>query len=132
MERELRAVCPELEMFGAGDQRLPNTSAFALPDFSAETLLMALDLQGIAISSGSACSSGKVATSHVLAAMGVAPAWSRGALRVSMGRGTTQDHVDRFCETFQKIVRTARARREASRAQNPEPAALESARARRV
>ena len=85
MEAGLRSAFPDLVVFGARAQRLPNTSSFALPDISAETLLMALDLAGIAVSSGSACSSGKVAPSHVLTAMGVSSELARGALRVSLG-----------------------------------------------
>ena len=78
-------------IFGAGVARLPNTTCFAMPGMNAETLLMGFDLEGIAVSSGSACSSGKVAKSHVLAAMGVAPEISRAAIRVSLGWDTTSD-----------------------------------------
>ena len=62
----------------------------------AETAVIALDLDGIAVSSGSACSSGKVTASHVLAAMGVAPALARGAVRFSLGWSTTESEVERF------------------------------------
>ena len=111
LETTLAGAFADLVVFGAGAGRLPNTSSFALPGFSAETLLIALDLAGFAISSGSACSSGKVAASHVLAAMGVAPEIARGALRVSPGRATTENDVERFCATFEKTVRNMRARR---------------------
>lgn len=76
-------------VFGKSSQRLPNTSCFAI-GMSAETLLMAFDLDGIAVSSGSACSSGKVAQSHVLAAMGVAPDLAKAAIRVSLGWNTAE------------------------------------------
>ena len=111
MEEGLTDVVPDLVIFGAGVKRLPNTSCLAVPGLSAEVMLIGLDLAGVAISSGSACSSGKVAASHVLAAMGVDEALARGALRVSFGWATTQAELDRFCETFQKTVRTMRARR---------------------
>ncbi len=81
---------------GSGDfrrgssARLPNTTLFAVPGLKAETAIIAFDLNGIALSSGSACSSGKVQPSHVLAAMGVAPDLARGALRVSLGWTTTE------------------------------------------
>ena len=65
--------------------RLPNTTLFAAPGMKAETAVIAFDLEGIAVSSGAACSSGKVQPSHVLAAMGVSPALTRGAVRVSLG-----------------------------------------------
>ena len=111
LEERLRAELPELVVFGGKVARLPNTSAFALPDLTAETLLMALDMAGMAVSSGSACSSGKVRASHVLEAMGVEPALARGALRISFGWASSESDVDRFCETFQKTVRDIRARR---------------------
>ena len=97
-------------IFGRGAERLPNTTCFAMPGMHAEMLLMALDLEGIAVSSGSACSSGKVATSHVLAAMGVAPEISRAALRVSLGWDTTNNHIDHFIAAWRKIVSRHKAR----------------------
>ena len=97
-------------IFGRGVERLPNTTCFAMPGMNAETLLMAFDLEGIAVSSGSACSSGKVAKSHVLAAMGVAPEISRAAIRVSLGWDTTEDHIDHFIAAWRKIVSRHKAR----------------------
>jgi cysteine desulfurase len=91
-------------------ERLPNTICFALPGLSAETALMALDLEGIAVSSGSACSSGKVAKSHVLAAMGVAPEVAAGALRVSLGWNTTEEDIDRFLASWRKLAARHRAK----------------------
>ena len=70
----------------------------------AETAIIAFDLNGIAVSSGSACSSGKVQASHVLAAMGVAPELARGAVRVSLGWSSTMDEVERFLGTWNKLV----------------------------
>lgn len=114
---EIKALRDHLEerlegavIFGAGAERLPNTSCFALPGLSAETLLMALDLAGFAVSSGSACSSGKVAKSHVLAAMGVAPELAASALRVSLGWTTTAEHIDQFISAWSRI----KARRKAA------------------
>ena len=72
---------------------------------------MALDLAGVAVSSGSACSSGKVKPSHVLEAMGVGENLARGALRISLSWQTGAEDIDRFCETFQKTVRNVSARR---------------------
>src|SRR5690606_24598068 len=77
-ETRLQAEFPDAVIFGAGEPRLPNTSLVAVPGLKAETALIAFDLNGIAVSSGSACSSGKVGTSHVLAAMGVEPALASG------------------------------------------------------
>jgi cysteine desulfurase len=81
---------------GAGAARLPNTSCIGLPGRSAETQVMALDLAGVAVSSGAACSSGKVRASHVLGAMGLSAADAGCAIRVSFGWASTQDDVDRF------------------------------------
>jgi cysteine desulfurase len=75
-----------------------------------EGRVAALDLEGIAVSSGSACSSGKVAKSHVLAAMGVAPEISRAAIRVSLGWDTTENHIDHFIAAWRKIVSRHKAR----------------------
>ena len=111
LESGLRQAFSDAVIFGAGAPRLPNTSCFALPGLQAETLLIALDLAGFAISSGSACSSGKVRPSHVLEAMGVEAALSKCALRVSFGYATRESDVERFCETFQKTVWTIRERR---------------------
>ena len=100
----LEAALDGAVIFGADAERLPNTTCFAMPGMNAETLLMAFDLEGIAVSSGSACSSGKVAKSHVLAAMGVAPEISRAAIRVSLGWNTTDEHIDHFIAAWRKIV----------------------------
>lgn len=100
MERTLSAALPNLMVFGAGADRLPNTSLVGLDGAPAETLLMSLDLKGFAVSSGSACSSGKVGMSHVLEAMGVAPELARTAIRISLGWSTAQDDVDRFASAY--------------------------------
>jgi cysteine desulfurase len=98
-ERAL-ALAPDATIFGTGAPRLPNTLAFAMPGVAASTLLIALDLAGVAVSSGSACSSGKVTPSHVLAAMGVAPALAAGAIRLSLGWASSEADVERFAGAF--------------------------------
>ena len=79
LEAGIKAATPQAVIFGAGAPRLPNTTLFAVPGIKAETAIIAFDLNGIAVSSGSACSSGKVQASHVLAAMGAEPALAQGA-----------------------------------------------------
>jgi cysteine desulfurase len=101
LEAGLR-VTPEVVIFGAKADRVPNTVLFAQPEIKAETALIALDLDGVAVSSGSACSSGKVAPSQVLAAMGVARELARGAIRVSFGHATTESDIDRFLQAWRK------------------------------
>ena len=92
-------------------ERLPNTFAFAIPGLKAETALIAFDLAGVALSSGSACSSGKVKRSHVLDAMGVEPTLAEGVLRVSLGWSSTQEDVVRFAEACERVVGTLYKRR---------------------
>jgi cysteine desulfurase len=81
-------------VFSAETARLPNTTLFSAPGMKAETAVIAFDLEGIAVSSGSACSSGKVQPSHVLAAMGVPPALTAGAVRLSLGWETSEAEID--------------------------------------
>jgi cysteine desulfurase len=106
----LEAALEGAVIFGSGVARLPNTCCFAMPGMNAETLLMAFDLEGVAVSSGSACSSGKVAKSHVLAAMGVAPEISKAAIRVSLGWDTTEETIDQFIAAWRKIASRHKAR----------------------
>jgi cysteine desulfurase len=110
-EARLRALAPDAVIFGAGAERLPNTLAFAIPGIRAETALIRFDLEGVAVSSGSACSSGKVKRSHVLAAMGIEPALAEGAIRVSFGWNSTDADVDRFIASCEKLVATLYERR---------------------
>jgi cysteine desulfurase len=103
LEAGLRARMPAAIVFGAQAERLPNTTLFGVPGIKAETAVIALDLDGIAVSSGAACSSGKVQPSHVLAAMGVAPALAQGAIRVSLGPSTTESEVDGFLDAWIRL-----------------------------
>ena len=96
---------PGVRVHGAGAPRVGNTSCFSLAGVSSETQVMALDLDGVAVSAGAACSSGKIGASHVLSAMGVAEAEARCAIRVSLGAGTERAHVDRFLESWFALVR---------------------------
>jgi cysteine desulfurase len=90
-------------VFGAEAPRLPNTSLFALPDMPAELALIALDLEGVALSSGAACSSGKVKSSRVLASMGVASALAKCALRASFGWASSKEDVERLLAALKKV-----------------------------
>lgn len=110
LECELEAAAPDVTIFGAGLQRLPNTSCFALAGLAAETALIAFDLDGVAVSSGSACSSGKVGRSHVLKAMGVAPELVEGAIRVSLGWNSRPADVAHFIVAWRRIVERLGAR----------------------
>jgi cysteine desulfurase len=104
LEGGLRAISAETVVFGQGVERVPNTTLFAIAGIKAETALIALDLEGIAVSSGAACSSGKVSASHVLAAMGVAGSLAHGAVRVSIGSTTSEYEIDFFLKAWRKLV----------------------------
>jgi cysteine desulfurase len=93
-------------VFSEGTQRLPNTTLFTAPGLKAETAVIGFDLAGIAVSSGSACSSGKVQPSHVLAAMGVGRELAQGAVRLSLGWSTTEDDVDLTLQAWRKLANT--------------------------
>ncbi len=111
----LTAARPDLVVFGAGAPRLPNTLNVGVPGLRSETAVIAFDLAGVAVSSGSACSSGKVRRSHVLDAMGVPAELAEGALRFSLGWTTTAADIDKAAAVFASVAgRTAR--RAASRA----------------
>ena len=101
LEAAILDLAPDCVIYGAAVPRLVNTTFFALPGLKAETAQIAFDLEGVAVSAGSACSSGKVGPSHVLEAMGhnVEP----GGIRVSIGGQTTQQDIDRFIAVFAKI-----------------------------
>jgi cysteine desulfurase len=106
----LEGALEDVIIFGNSVPRLPNTTCFAVPGMNAETLLMGFDLEGIAVSSGSACSSGKVARSHVLAAMGYPADVCGAAIRVSLGWTTTETDIDNFIAAWRKLLARHRAR----------------------
>ena len=101
-EEGIISAAPETVIYGRGEARVGNTSFFHLPGLKAETGQIAFDLEGVALSAGAACSSGKVGASHVLTAMGEDAA--TGALRLSIGPDTTESDIDRFLSAFVKIA----------------------------
>ena len=104
LEDALRSEFPELVLLVGDVDRLPNTSCFALPGVPAETTVIALDLAGLAVSAGAACSSGKVAASHVLGAMGVPERIARSAFRLSFGWSSGEEDVDRALGVFRRVL----------------------------
>lgn len=111
-EAGIRRLSPEAMVFGVDAPRLPNTLSFCVPGLDASSAMIALDLSGVAISSGSACSSGKVARSATLSAMGVSPASAAGALRVSLGWNTGEGDVARLLDAFERVLQSLYRRRE--------------------
>jgi cysteine desulfurase len=114
LEARARELVPDAVVVSKRVARLPNTSLIAVPGVKAETLVIGLDLAGFAVSSGSACSSGKVEPSHVLAAMGMAPDLAEGAIRVSLGFGTTNADIHGFLGVWSELVGRMRNRSEAA------------------
>jgi cysteine desulfurase len=105
LEHGLRQT-PEAIVFSGDVPRLPNTTLFTVPGLKAETAVIGLDLEGIAVSSGSACSSGKVQPSHVLEAMGFGLEIAQGAVRLSLGWNTSTADIDRCLEAWRKLAGT--------------------------
>jgi cysteine desulfurase len=90
-------------VFSHNERRLPSTTLFTIPGLKAETAVIGFDLAGIAVSSGSACSSGKVQPSHVLEAMGFDPEIAQGAVRLSLGWSTSSAEIDRCLEAWRRL-----------------------------
>jgi len=107
-EAELRREWPDVWVHGQKAPRVPNTSMFSLPGTDGEALLIRLDLEGVAVSTGSACSSGRLEPSHVLQAMGVPPEVVRGSIRVSLGRDTTWDDLATLLGVLREVVGAVR------------------------
>lgn len=109
LEREARTIANNIVIHGESAPRLPNTSCLSVPGMAADTLMMALDLAGVAVSAGSACSSGKVTVSHVLTAMEVEPEAAKSAIRVSLGWSSQPGDVDRFVRVLEEVCARRRA-----------------------
>ncbi len=107
-ESAIRATIPEVRVNGAGAPRLANNLNVSFAGVDSATLLARLDLEGIAASAGSACTSGVLQPSHVLAALGIDPRWQRSAIRFSLGTATTAAEIDRVLEVLPGIVRSLR------------------------
>ena len=105
LENGLRQT-PDVLVFSADVPRLPNTTLFTVPGLKAETAVIGFDLEGIAVSSGSACSSGRVQPSHVLEAMGFGPKLAQGAVRLSLGWSTQEADIDLCLKAWRKLANT--------------------------
>ncbi|KKB09480.1 cysteine desulfurase family protein [Devosia chinhatensis] len=114
VEQGLRTLAPDVVIFGAGAHRIGNVVDFAVPGLGNATAMMALDLMGLSVSSGSACSSGKVGPSHVLAAMGVDRTLAESALRVSFGWNSTGEDAQAFLAGFGTVLGRQRRSGEAA------------------
>ncbi len=108
LEREIVARLPDVRINGDRERRLPNTTNISFAGVEADSLLANLDLAGIAVSSGAACSSGTLRMSHVLAAMGVEPALAKGSIRFSLGRENSAADVESLLAVLPGIVERLR------------------------
>ncbi len=114
LETRVAKLAPEAVVLSQNVARLPNTSLIAVPDTKAETLVIGLDLAGVAVSAGSACSSGKVEPSHVVSAMGRASELAGSAIRVSLGFGTTRADIEHFIHAWGVLIKRLRDSRQAA------------------
>ncbi len=105
LEAAIGETAPCARIIGAGGDRLANTTCAVVPGIAGETLVMALDLAGVAISAGSACSSGKVSASHVLGAMGLGEDLARSGIRISTGWSNSEQDIDHFVAVWRKIAK---------------------------
>jgi cysteine desulfurase len=105
----IRARVPDVRLNGHPTQRVPGTANIAYRNVESESIVLGLDLKGIAVSAGSACTAGSVEPSYVLVAMGVPIEWAMGAVRSSLGRSTTAEDIDYVIESVEPIVRKLRA-----------------------
>jgi cysteine desulfurase len=110
LEAEIGAVAPDAVVIGRETPRLPNTTALAMPGTPAETQVIALDLDGVMVSAGAACSAGKVGPSHVLEAMRLPPELAASTIRISLGWDTSEADVAHFLEAWTRLYRRRRNR----------------------
>jgi len=109
LEGGILAAIPDARINGAGGQRLPNSANVSFADVDSEPLLMALDMAGIAVSAGSACASGALEPSHVIAALRSGERWQRGVIRFSLGAGTTSEQIERVVAALPGIIAQLRS-----------------------
>jgi cysteine desulfurase len=110
VEQRLRAIDPAVRIYSAGAERLPNTTCLTMPGVQSETQVMGLDLSGVAVSAGSACSSGKVEPSHVLRALGAPDAETGCAIRISLGWASREADVDKLVSVWRAFYAGLTAR----------------------
>jgi len=104
----ISARVPDVRLNGQGAERLPGTASICYRHVESESIVLGLDLKGVGVSAGSACTSGNVEPSHVLVAMGVALDWAMGAVRCSLGRSTSAEDIDYVIECVEPLVRKLR------------------------
>lgn len=114
LEKQIKELAPTAQIFGEGQNRLPNTSYISMPNVSSETQLIHFDMDKIAVSAGSACSSGKIEVSHVLRAMGVVEDVAKTGIRVSLGKGNIKDDIQSFISSWKNLYEKVNASQKAA------------------
>lgn len=109
LQTKIKAMCPAAEIFGKQADRLPNTLCVTMPNVPGDAQVIAFDLEGISVSSGAACSSGKVSVSHVLAAMGIDEDTAKSAIRVSLGPSTSEQELATFVNVWAQLSKQLEA-----------------------
>ena len=104
MEKRMEGKISDILFNGKGAERLPGTSNISFPGVDGEALLFSMDMEGIAVSTGSACTTGEVEPSHVLIAMGISPNVAQSSIRFSMGWGTTEEDIDHVINVLPSII----------------------------
>lgn len=115
LQAGIAASIEDVRINGAGAERLPNNLNVSFANADSESLLMRLDLEGVAVSSGSACTSGVLEPSHVIAALGIEPVWHEGVIRFSLGARTTEQEIERVLETLPRVIDAVRGNRVSAR-----------------
>jgi cysteine desulfurase len=110
LESGIRGAIPDVRFNGSGGARLPGNCNVSFAGALSEELLLQLDLQGVAVSAGSACTSGAIEPSHVIEAIGIEPRWRSGPVRFSLGRSTTEEEIDRVLALLPGVVATIRGK----------------------
>lgn len=109
LEEGVRLLVPGMRINGEGASRVPNTSNMAFESIDGESIVLGLDIQGICVSTGSACSTGEPEPSHVLRAMGLSPRDAQGSIRISLGRSTQEDHIEAVVKALASTTERLRA-----------------------
>ena len=104
LEKEMKAILPVARRNGPAEERLPNTLNMTLPGIRGEALVLALDREGVALSSGSACHAGAPEPSHALTAMGLSDEDAHCAVRFSLGHGNSEEEIERVVKTVSDVV----------------------------
>ncbi len=115
LQAGIESAIPDVRVNGSGAQRMPNNANISFAGADSESLLMRLDLEGLAVSAGSACTSGVLEPSHVISALGIDPRWHEAVIRFSLGAGTSEQEIERVLELVPRVVEAIRGNKGSAR-----------------